>query len=102
MCRMHDFLATKIPNIECRFFAPQDNLPLVNADSTVASDQPNFRPIPRPSLGEIGAGIGEGARVTSPRREIRRMSPKEAHTVALRCPHDCGKRESRGVLQRMP
>ena len=36
-------------------------------------NQPNFRPIPRPSLGEIGAGIGEGARVTSPRREIRRM-----------------------------
>jgi hypothetical protein len=37
-------------------------------------------------------GIGEGARVTSPRREIRRMSPKQAHTVALRCPDDCVKR----------
>src|SRR5580704_8988385 len=46
----------------------------------------------RRSNGEIGARIGEGARVTSPRREIRRMSPKRAHTVALRCPDDCVKR----------
>ena len=59
--------------------------------STVASDQPNFRPIPRPSLGEIGAGIGEGARFTSPRREIRRIGPKQFHTIVLRCPHGCGK-----------
>jgi hypothetical protein len=29
------------------------------------------------------------------RREIRRMSPKQAHTVALRCPHDCGKPRTR-------
>jgi hypothetical protein len=77
--------------------------------STVASDQPNFRPIPRPSRGEIGAGIGEGARVTSPRREIRRMGPKQAHTIALRCPddpHNCGKPRTRAnfseVLQRGP
>jgi hypothetical protein len=110
VCRMHDFLATKIPNIECRFFAPQDNLPPVNADSTVASDQPNFRPIPRPSLGEIGAGIGEGARFTSPRREIRRMGPKQAHTIALRSLTTAGSRAhvrispgfSRGARRSLP
>ena len=37
--------------------------------------------------GEIGARIGEGARVTSPRREIRRIGPKQFHTIVLRCPH---------------
>jgi hypothetical protein len=45
--------------------------------------------------GEIGARIGEGARVTSPRREIRRIGPKQFHRIALRCPHDCGKPRTR-------
>jgi hypothetical protein len=78
--------------------------------STVASDQPNFRPIPRPSLGEIGAGIGEGARFTSPRREIRRMGPKQAHTIALRSLTTAGSRAhvrispgfSRGARRSLP
>jgi hypothetical protein len=52
------------------------------------------------------SGIGEGARVTSPRREIRRMGPKTGRPIALRCPHNCGKPRTRAnfgeILQRMP
>jgi hypothetical protein len=40
--------------------------------------------------GEIAAGIGEGARVNSPQREICRRDTKRAHRIPLRCPHDCG------------
>jgi hypothetical protein len=39
--------------------------------------------------GAFGAGISEGARVTPRRREIRRMGPKQAHMLALRCPYAC-------------
>jgi hypothetical protein len=33
--------------------------------------------------------ISEGARVTSPRREIRRIRPNRSFTFALRCPRNC-------------
>ena len=38
----------------------------------------------------FGAGIGEGARVISPRREIRRIGPNRSVSRPLRCPRDCG------------
>ncbi len=37
------------------------------------------------------AGINEGARATSPRREIGEIGPKRAHTIVLRCPYEGGK-----------
>ncbi len=37
----------------------------------------------------LGADIGEGARPTSPRREIRGIGPDRSASRALRCPHDC-------------
>ena len=79
--------------------------PVALAIKALTAIRPLMLAIPRPSLGEIGASIGEGARFTSPRREIRRMGPKQAHTIALRSlttalsAHTC---EFLRVLQRMP
>jgi hypothetical protein len=43
----------------------------------------------------FGAGIGEGARVISPRREIRRIGPNRSVSRPLRCPHDRGNPRTR-------
>jgi len=46
----------------------------------------------------LGVGIGEGARVTSQRREIGRIGPNRSVSRPLRCPRDRGKPRTRANL----
>jgi len=48
----------------------------------------------------FGARIGEGVRVTSPQREIRRIGPNRTISSVLRCPHDCEKPRTRANFAR--